>query len=80
MYSQSQSVTTNVSANGSNTASFSMNNTASFMFTIHTSTCSTTIYFGARLNDMTVFTLRNYSYSAIYKVEELLQNSVIVLQ
>ncbi len=50
------------------------------MFTIHTSTCSTTIYFGARLNDMTVFTLRNYSYSAIYKVEELLQNSVIVLQ
>ena len=45
-----------------------------------TSTYSTTIYAGAKLNDVVTFTLRNYGYSATYKVEELLQNPAIVLR
>lgn len=50
-------------------------------FTVsRTSTYSTTIYAGAKLNDVVTFTLRNYNYSATYKVEELLQNPAIVLR
>nr|WP_303925315.1 hypothetical protein [Bacteroides intestinalis] len=45
-----------------------------------TSTYSTTIYAGAKLNDVVTFTLKNYGYSATYKVEELLQNPAIVLR
>lgn len=48
--------------------------------TSRTSTYSTTIYAGAKLNDVVTFTLRNYNYSATYKVEELLQNPAIVLR
>lgn len=50
-------------------------------FTVsRTSTYSTTIHAGAKLNDVVTFTLRNYNYSATYKVEELLQNPAIVLR
>ena len=53
---------------------------ASGFTTSRTSTYSTTIYAGAKLNDVVTFTLRNYNYSATYKVEELLQNPAIVLR
>lgn len=53
---------------------------ASGFTTSRTSTYSTTISAGVNLNDVVTFTLRNYGYSATYKVEELLQNPAIVLQ
>ena len=50
------------------------------MYAITCKSVFNTLYAGAKLNDVVTFTLRNYNYSATYKVEELLQNPAIVLR
>lgn len=55
-------------------------NIASGFTASRTSTYSITLYAGAKTTDVVTFTLRNYGYSAIYKIEELLQSPAIVLQ